>query len=167
MSEMTYNVLFCFFMFSMAGWFILFAGISTYRNKRRREEVETTRTTGRIVDYVLKERPKGKGGTSVYWKPVIEFSVYPHTYRLEYDNALKESLHPVGENVEILYDLNDPSHFHLEDDPVYINGGRKAIRFGVIWILASAAITMALAVFVGGLSLRDTWMRIRYFLRLY
>ena len=63
----------------------------------------------------------------------------------------------------------DPSHFHVEADPVYTNNGATAIRVAVIWILASAALTLILAVFVGGyrFDLNYTWHKIqRFFSRL-
>ena len=69
----------------------------------------------------------------------------------------------VGATVDILYDVSDPTRFHLESDPVFTDPGGGAIRIALIWILLSAALTVFLAVFVGGatFNFRHLWHDIR------
>ena len=147
---MAVKILFFFAVCSFAAWPLLFAGIGTRRDTRRREERENTRTTGVIVAYVRRETGIGRRGTMVSWRPVVEYTAEGQSYREEYDNQMNRAQFPEGLNVEVLYDVSAPDHFHLEADPVFIYKGTGAIRVALIWILASAALTIFLAVFVGG-----------------
>ena len=88
--------------------------------------------------------------TGTYWKPVVEFEAEGQKYRLEYENGMDRDRFPVGMAVDILYAVSDPSRFHLADDPVFLDPGGGAIRISIIWIVVSAALAIALAVFVGG-----------------
>ena len=157
MSNMTVKVLIYFGATSFFGWLLLLVGISTARDKKRKEYQEREQSEGIIVDYVRREYLSGRSKGSEYWVPVVEFTVYPQKYRLEYGNHMDQKKFPVGQKVTVLYDLSDPRQFHLEEDPTYNNGGRGAIKVGIIWIAACAVLTFVLAVFVGGASL--DWLR--------
>ena len=135
---------------SCIAWLLLFMGFQTRRESRQRCETEHTRAAGVIVDYVRRERPVGRS-SRVYWRPVVEFTADGRKQRAEYENSMDQGRFPVGSAVEVLYDVSDPSRFHLEQDPVFADPGSGAIRISAIWILASAALTVLLAVFVGGL----------------
>ncbi len=150
MSEMTLKMLLFFAAVSFAAWFLLFAGLSQRRDSRRRNEQEYTPANGNIVDYVRKETRGGKGRTYSYWCPVIEFTAGLQQYHLEYENHMDKDKYPIGTTVGVLYDISDPTHFHLDSDPVFTDPGGGAIRIALIWILFSAVLTIALAVFVGG-----------------
>lgn len=149
---------------SFVAWILLFSGIGWRRESRLRSEREHTRTTGTIVGYAVRQSRAGKGGAIVRQIPVIEFTAEGEKYRLEYENGIRQDEHPIGEVVDILYDVSDPSRFHLESDPAFTNPGGGAIRVAVIWILVSAALTVALAVFVGGASFDHLRFEIRRFL---
>ena len=168
MSKMALKMLGFFAASSYIAWILLFVSLGQRRESRRRGEREHTRTTGTIVDYVRQESPGGKGGARAYWRPVVEFTAEGEHFRLEYEDAMNPERFPAGETVDILYDVSDPSRFHLEADPVFISGGGGAIRVSVIWILISAALTVALAVFVGGarIDLRHVADGLRRFFRL-
>ena len=165
---MELKVLLFFAATSWPGWLILFVGIGTILEKRRRQEQEYTRTSGCIVDYASGEQASLKNVAPAYRKPVIEFTAEGHNYRLEYENSLSPQQHPVGEAVEVLYDVSRPTRFHLEADVAFQNGGRNLARVGLVWILICAALDLALAVFVGGMSLdfRHLWHDVeRWFAR--
>ena len=147
--ELEIKMLLFFAAFSFAAWILLFTGLSMRRQKRKREISETTRVTGTIVDYVSRDLNIGRKVPRHVWIPVIEFT-YGKTYRLQYNDSLDREKHPVGESVDLLFDLNDPTHFHLEADENYANGGVNAIRVAAVWILLAAVLSVALAVFVGG-----------------
>ena len=144
------KMLFFFAVCSFAAWFLLFAGIGTRRDAKSREDRENTRTTGVIVAYVPHEMRTGRRGSMVSWRPIVEYTAEGQSCRGEYDNSMDRAQFPEGMNVEVLYDVSAPDHFHLEADPVFIHKGAGAIRVALIWILASAALTILLAVFVGG-----------------
>ncbi len=164
MDEMLMKVLICFAAYSLFGWLILFAGLKTRKEKRLREALERNRTAGRIAEYVKREKSLSRGSVSILWIPVIEFTVYQQTYRLEYGNPMDREKWPAGTAVTVGYDGSDPRRFHLEEDPVYQNGGLNAVRIGVIWILIALGASVTLAVLVGGESLSGLWDK---FLRLF
>jgi len=147
---MILKMLVFFAVASLPAWFLLSAGIGTRRDARRRADREYTRADGTIVDYVRHEVPSGRRGKNVYWKPIVEYTAEGQDYRVTYENSLVPEQFPTGTGVVVLYDVSNPSSFHLEADPVYIYQGDGAIRVAVIWILASVALTVFLAVFVGG-----------------
>lgn len=152
MSDVAMKALYFFGLSSLFGWIFLFTGIHARFEKRRRDESEHTRVTGRIVDYARKES-LSRGRSYVHWSPVIEFEADGRHCRREYGEWMDPERHPVGEAVELLYDVSDPARFHLVSDEAYANGGRALTRIGLIWIAGAAALTLALAVFVGGLRL--------------
>ena len=97
----------------------------------------------------------------------MTFNADGQEYRAEYPNRMDRERFPIGAQVEILYDVSDPSRFHLEADPVFADPGGGAIRIGLISILACAALTLLLAVFVGGLRIdfRRLWFRVQLLFR--
>ena len=147
---------------SWIAWMFLFMGLQTKRTSRLRREVEHTRATGTIVDYARGEQRSGRSGVLVYWKPVVEFTADGQAYRAEYPNRMDRDRFPIGTQVEILYDVSDPSHFHLEMDPVFTDPGGGAIMISILWIIACAVLTLLLAVFVGGLRIdfNGLWHRL-------
>lgn len=159
MTIMALKMLAFFAAISWVAWLLLIIGLQTRMESRQRSEDEHTRTTGTILDYVRTEHRFGKSDVNVYWKPVVEFTADGQTHRAEYPNSMDKVRYPVGAKVDILYDVSDPSHFHLEADPVFTDPGGGAIRISLIWILLSAVLTIALAVFVGGarLDFRQLW----------
>ncbi len=150
---MALKMLFFFAVASFPAWLLLFAGLETRRDMGRKLDREYTPTTGTIVDYVRVERPAGGRGPknmNVYYKPVVQYTAEGQSYRETYENSLHPEQFPVGTVVDVRYDVSAPTHFHLTADPVMIYRGDGAIRVAVIWILAAAVLTVALAVFVGG-----------------
>ena len=152
MSEIAGKMLLFFGVSSLLGWIMLFTGISSRREQRRREEYERTRATGRIVDYVRRDR-RGRYGNVTTYRPVIEFVADGDPVRKEYENAMIPEAHPVGEEVEVLYNISDPTRFHLESDQAFSEGAGNLARFGAIVIALAAVLTLVMAVFVGGLDL--------------
>ena len=71
-------------------------------------------------------------------------------YRLEYGGSVDREKFPVGMTVTVLYEVDHPEHFHLEEDVNFYKGSASVARTGLIWILASAVLAVVLAVFVGG-----------------
>lgn len=151
---------------SWVAWMVMLMGFQTKRESVQRCETERTRTTGTIVDYARGEYRSGRRGVQVYWKPVVEFFADGQKYRAEYPNRMDRERFPTGTEVEVLYDASDPMRFHLEADPVFTDPGGGAIRISVIWIMAAAALTLLLAMFVGGLRIDfgGLWHRLRLLL---
>ena len=139
-----------FALLSIAGWILLIMGIRSRREARLRENTEHTRTTGVIVDHVLKIARTGRnGGSNIYYKPVVEFSAEGQDYHLEYGNYMDHEKYPVGKTIDILYDVSDPTHFHLEEDPMFLGHG-GAVRIGILWIIASAVFVYVVVTVVYG-----------------
>lgn len=153
MSEMMSKALFFFAVSSLFGGVILFAGIISYRGKRRREDRERTRTTGRIVEYIRKESHSSRTDSIVYYVPVIDFTADGERICREYENRLSPEEHPVGEVLDVLYDISQPEHFHLESDPAYRRGAGNLMLVGFIWIVLAILLTAVLAIFVGGVTI--------------
>ena len=148
---------------SWVGWLLLIMSLQTKRETRQRSETENTRATGTIVDYARGERRNGRRGVHVYWKPVVEFTADGRKYRAEYPNQMDRERFPTGTEVDVLYCVSDPLRFHLAQDPVFVDSGRSAMRFSLILIATCAALTLLLAVLVGGLRIdfAGLWYRVQ------
>ena len=150
MNDTLFTFLLSFALLSIMGWIILFSGILSKRKARLREDAEYTRTTGIIVNHAPKVISTGRTGASkIFWKPVIEFSAEGQDYHLEYDHTMDRDKYPVGKTVDILYDVSDPTHFHLEEDPEFLRPGGD-VRIGIIWIIASAVFVYVVLTVVYG-----------------
>jgi len=152
MNEMLTKMLQFFGLSSLFGWIILVSGIRSRREQRRRELFEYNRAMGHIAEYAAKEKT-GKYGKYIVYCPIVEFTANGRLVRREYENNLNRDDHPVGTEVAVLYDMCQPEHFHLESDLAFARGAGNLIKIGLIWIVLAAALTLALAVFVGGLHL--------------
>ena len=109
------------FMTSLGGWIFLYIGLTDLRDARKRQEAERRRATAKVVDVVAhkhtvrntRRRLPRKISVTV-WKPVVEFDVEDRTYRVESPEPFEKGELPVGSSEEVLYDPEDPTHFHLE-----------------------------------------------------
>lgn len=142
---MLLKMLFFFAVASWMAWILLIIGLRTRRELSDRKEREYTRAAGIIVEYQASAE-----GRFTFMKPVVEFTADGQKLRLLYGNSMSQDKFPPGTEVDVRYDVSDPSRFHLEGDPVFENPGGGAIRIAVIWIVASLILTVFLAVFVGG-----------------
>ena len=155
MSENLAKSLMFFGLVSFFGWVILFSGMAAKRKRNRRAIWETTPAQGTVAEYVSKETYSRKRGKGVYYLPVIAFEAEGKPYRLEYTWSVSRERYPEGTQVEVLYNINDPTQFHLASDEAFSHGGGTMMKFGAIWIVASLLLTLALAVFVGGATKED------------
>lgn len=143
------RILVFFVVTSLGAWIIMFMGFRTKRESSRYLETETTMTRGTIVDYERKYVRAGRGGAYTCWTPIVEFSAKGQTYRLKYRNYMEKEKFPVGKEVDIYYDMSDPTQFHLLEDPVYTDPGGGAIRIGLIGIVICAVLAVLFEIFVG------------------
>lgn len=142
---MLLKMLVFFVVATWMAWILLFVGLRTRHELKRRKEQEYTRASGIIVDYRMTTH-----GRITTMNPVVEFTADGEKLRLVYENGMDQGRYPKGAEVDVRYDVSAPSCFHLEDDPVFVNPGRGAIRVAVIWIGLGLILTVCLAVFVGG-----------------
>ena len=106
---------------SLGGWIFLYIGLAGLREARNRQQKERARATALVVDYVSKKhiyrhrRRSGVRQTRVVtlWKPVVEFTVDGKTCRFESREPFQREKLPVGSHEDVLYDPDDPAHFHL------------------------------------------------------
>ena len=85
----------------------------------------------------------GKSGTRIetYWKPMVEYNADGTLVKHESPIEYREGDFEVGETVDLFYDLNDPSHFHIEK--LYereANTARLCVKIGLVWAVVSAVI---------------------------
>ena len=92
---------------------LIWIGLSGTRKARRRAERERARASGTVVDMV-KHLSLGRGKPHTVWHPVVEFRAEGQTLRYEsHDGYLPDQI-KVGERVDLLYDADEPSCYHLE-----------------------------------------------------
>ena len=134
------KILFFYILLSSLGWIWVFMGISTLRDLSRMQEQERARTTAKVVEFISeKRRVRSRRHRTVIhtaWHPVVVFHVENREYHLQAAvNLMREDLH-VGEEVDILYDADDPTHFHFRRTVEHDERVAKIfIAVGLIWAL--------------------------------
>ena len=135
-----------FLLWSGIGWIMLFLGLSVRRSEREQAERERTRAAGTIVAHVkhLSDDRRREAAAPV---PVVCFRAEGREIRSEAKKA-PASRYPVGREVDVLYDPDDPTRFHFEEDKS-TRAIQPLILIGLIWILIAAVATCILAAAAG------------------
>ncbi len=143
MDDPLQRMILIFVLVNLPAWcFIGYALYSTVK-ERRRQDREYTRATGTVTELIPHEVRTGRNGTriEIYWKPVVEYNADGTLVKHESPIEYREGDFEVGETVDLFYDLNDPSHFHLEkhyEREAYT--AKLCIKIGLVWTVVSAVI---------------------------
>lgn len=139
--------LFFYILVSSVGWLFAYMGISGFRETRKRRERETAAATGRVIalnQYRKRSRSSRRNHTHsyyTYWRAVVEFEANGRMYRLE--AAVPDEMPAVGETVELRYDPDDPTRFHLKgvlEQSFRLD--RITTALGALWIILSVFLTI-------------------------
>ncbi len=128
---------------SLTGWIFVGVALHTRRYQQKKEQNERSLATGQIVDLVKKTRHSGRGGTAVYYVPVVAFEANGRLFRLENENGNRDQEKiTVGQAVDVLYDEQDPARFHLAEDDANEVASESLMRFGALLIAGAAALAV-------------------------
>ena len=148
-------------IFALAGLFGLIEALGNRRVWRRREEAERTRTTGVVVGFV-EERHRYRSGKSlnahyvtVYY-PIVRFQADGVEYKLKCTSIVPRNKFQKGQAVDLLYDPDNPTHFHLDRGDM-----EERSTWGTI-IFALVLLTIAVATIVVLLSANPELKRMLY-----
>ena len=128
---------------SLTGWIFVGVAIYTERYQRKKEANERALASGKIVDSVQKVNTAGRGRHTVYYVPVIEFEANGQVYRLENENGVRhvEEIE-IGKSVDVMYDSNEPAHFHITSDDANDTASASVMRIGIIIIIGAAVLAV-------------------------
>lgn len=129
-----------YIVLSSLGWIWVIMGISTLRDLGRIQEQERARTTAKVVDLIKEERRvrSGRFRTVIrtVWHPVVTFEVESRKYRIQSTASMMRTDLRVGEEVDILYDADDPTQFHFHRSIEHDEREAKIfIVVGLAWAL--------------------------------
>ena len=129
---------------ALAGLFALIEALGDRCAWRMREEAERARTTGVIVDFA-EERHRYRAGrarithyVTVYY-PIVSFQVDGLEYKLESADIVPRDEYQEGQSVDLLYDSDDPTHFHLDRGGLKERSTRDAIIIALVWLTGALA----------------------------
>ncbi len=131
----------------LPGFFFIYTGISEILVMRRKQKRETARAVGKVISFETRVNRTGKYRNVVHAhdSPVVEFSVDGTTVRHKSEIEYKENTFEVDEIVHLLYDPNDPAHFHLEKGfRRLLSLGATMIAVGIGWIVILCAFLVLL-----------------------
>ena len=129
-------------LLSVGGIALIVIGLSGIRKARRQEERERSRASGTVVD-IVKHLSLGRGKPLIAWYPVVEFRAEGQLLRHESREGYWPAQIRVGEHVEILYDADDPSHYHMEEGPEKQAAGcRVTVLVGMLWIAVASIVAL-------------------------
>ncbi|MBR2571926.1 MAG: DUF3592 domain-containing protein [Clostridia bacterium] len=131
-------------LLSVGGIALIWIGTSGIRKAREQEERERVRAFGTVIDLV--RHVSLRRGKPPVCHPVVEFDANRKTHRYESRTGYWLDRVRVGERVEILYDADDPSRFHLEElFSRQIAGEKVTVLAGILWIIAAGIAAFVLS----------------------
>jgi len=146
MDERLMTALVVFALFSLGGWAVIWIGVKGNIEARRRGEREHSRTSGKVVRLVSREHRYGRHNRRTFWYPVVAFYAEGRAYELESKDGLWADAVAEGDEVELLYDADDPSRFHLEMfGESDARSGGHLIRFGIAWVIVAVVVAVLIA----------------------
>ena len=129
-----------YLVLSSLGWLWVCMGIATLRRCQKARDQERARTTARVVGLIPEKqriRHRHRHEIRTVWHPVVEYSVDGRKYRLQYPANLIHGDLSAGEEVEIIYDADDPNRFDLEKVLEHdIRAAGIFIVVGLVWAVA-------------------------------
>ena len=127
-------------LLAVGGVALIWIGMSGTRKARRRAERERVRASGTVVD-IVKHLSLGRGKPLIAWHPVVEFRAEGQLLRHESREGYWPAQIRVGDHVEIRYDADDPSRYHLEKLAEWeATGDRITIVVGIFWVVIAGII---------------------------
>ena len=134
-------------IFALAGVGVLRIGLRGRREWRRREERERARASGTVVEFRKERRHVRRGHSYTGCTPVVEFRAEGRDFRLDAAASTQADEFAVGDPVEVLYDPDDPTRFHIEGRECEEKGDGRLIRMGLIWLacMLTAAVLLLTA----------------------
>ena len=139
-------------IFAIAGLFGLIEALGDRSKWLKREEAERTRTTGVIVGFAeerhryRRRRSLNAHYVTVYY-PIVRFQADSVEYELKSTNIVRREKFHEGKSVDLLYDPNNPTHFHLDRGYMEDRSTRGTIIFALVWLtIAVATIVVLLSV---------------------
>ena len=139
-------------IFAIAGLFGLFEALGDRRKWLKREAAERTHTTGVIVGFA-EERHRYRRRRSpiahyvtVYY-PIVHFQADGVDYKLKCTSIVPRDKYLEGQPVDLLYDPNNPTHFHLDRGDMEDRSIRGTIIFALVWLIITVTIIIVLLSF--------------------
>ena len=139
-------------IFAFAGLFGLIEALGDRSKWLKREEAERTRTIGVIVGFAeerhryRRRRSLNAHYVTVYY-PIVRFRADGVEYELKSASIVPRDQYPEGQSVDVLYDPNNPNHFHLDRSDAQERSNRGTVIFALVWLaIAVATIVLLLSV---------------------
>ena len=135
---------------ALAGLSALIESLADRRAWLRREASERVRTTGILVGFDVRHhhyrsvRHRKRNTVTVYY-PIVVFQADGVEYRLKSVDTVPRKQYREGQPVDLLYDSEDPTRFHLDLGGRQEQSTRDAVVIALIWL---AGTLTALAVLV-------------------
>ena len=131
---------------ALVGLFGLIEALGDRRKWRQREYAERNRTMGVIVDFAEEQHRyahrHGKVRSTHYvtvYYPIVRFQVDGVEYKLKSTGIVSRDKYQVGQPVDLRYDPNNPTHFHLDRGDMEERSTRGTIIFALVWLTIAVA----------------------------
>ena len=152
-------------IFVIAGLFALIEALGDQSKWLKREEAERTRTTGVIVGFAEeRHRYRRRRSLNAHYVtvhfPIVHFQVDDVEYRLKSRGIVPRDKFREGQSVDLLYDPNNPTHFHLDRRDTEERSARGTIIFALVWL--TCTLTMIALLLYNNPSLRIQLKRTLY-----
>ena len=132
-----------FAVVSAGGWAILWMGIRGAFATRTRYERERSRAAGHVDKVTARVQRYGRNNRRTVYYAEVSFRAEGRAYRLECPDGLWEGAATEGDEVDVLFDPDDPARFHLA---LFEESDRRSnvymMLVGGVWLLVSLALAL-------------------------
>ena len=141
---------------ALFGLFALIEALGDRSKWLKREQAERTRTTGVIVGFdeerhrYRRRRFLNAHYVTVYY-PIVRFRADGVDYKLKSTSIVPREMFREGQAVDVLYDPNNPTHFHMDRGDMEDRSTRGAIIFALVWLICCLVVIILLLSFSPGL----------------
>ena len=126
-------------IFAFAGLLGLIEALGDRRKWLRREDTERTRTTGVVLGFAEeRHRYRSRRSLNVHYVtvyyPIVRFHADGVEYKLKSTSIVPRAKFQEGQSVDLLYDPNNPTHFHLDGGEMEERSTRGTVIFTLVWL---------------------------------
>lgn len=133
-------------IFALVGIGMLRIGLNGRREWQQKQERERARTTGSVVEVRREQKHMRRGPSWTACTPVVAFRAEGRNYQLDAVASTEPDEFAPGDAVEVLYDPDEPTRFHIEGRACEEKGHDSLIRTGLIWLGIEAVVVVVFLV---------------------
>lgn len=131
------------FVMMFLGFWILFGaifftiGMVMLNNRKKKVANCTSKTYGKIMDIVRREKRDSDGGYTTSWHPIFEYNIGELKFIKESPYGRSKSKYAIGQEVEVYYNPGDYNECYIAGETLQKTLGTIFIIVGICVVIMS------------------------------